>query len=70
MTSLSKHFMATDVSAMGLYSVRQVTFLFLGTGTMVVCLKNVGIKLRKGEFENVSEDTCQLVSTCSEYTSW
>ena len=33
MTSLSKHFRATDVSATGL--------VFLGTGTMVVCLKRV-----------------------------
>ena len=43
MTSLSKHFMATDVSAMGLSSFRQVAFVSLGTGTMVVCLKHVGI---------------------------
>jgi hypothetical protein len=25
---------------------------------MVVCLKHVDIRLRQGEFENVSEDTC------------
>ena len=43
MTSLSKHFMATDVSATGRLSFRQVTLVFLGTGTMVVCLKHVGI---------------------------
>ena len=40
MTSLSKHFMATDVSATGWLSFRQVK---LGTETMVVCLKHVGI---------------------------
>ena len=27
-------------------------------------------RLREGEVENVSEDTCQLVSTCAEYMSW
>jgi hypothetical protein len=86
MTSLSKHFMATDVSSTGRQSFRLVTLVFLGTGTMVVCLKHVGIvgprdygglletccyyRLRQGEVENVSEDTCQLVSACSEYTSW
>ena len=43
MTSLSKHFMATDVSAKGRWSFRQVTLGFLGTGTMVVFLKHVGI---------------------------
>jgi hypothetical protein len=42
MTSLSKHFMATDVSATGRESFRKVTLVFLGTGTMVACLKNVG----------------------------
>ena len=42
-TSLSKHFMAIYVSALGRQSFRQVTLLFLGTGTMVVCLKHVGI---------------------------
>ena len=35
--------MATDVSATGWYSFRQVMLVFLGTGTMVVCLKHVGI---------------------------
>ena len=43
MTRLSKHCMATGVSAAGLKSFRQVTFAFLGRGTMVVCLKHVGI---------------------------
>ena len=43
MTSLSKHFMATDVSATGWTLFRQVTFEFLGTGTMVVCLIHVVI---------------------------
>ena len=43
MTSLSKHFMATDVSAMGQLSFRQVTLVSLGTGSMEVCLKHVGI---------------------------
>jgi hypothetical protein len=42
-TSLSKHFMATDVCITGWSSFRQVTLVFLGTGTMVVCLKHVGI---------------------------
>ena len=35
--------MATDVSPTGRLSFRQVTLVFLGTGTMVVCLKHVGI---------------------------
>ena len=69
MTSLSKHFMATDVSATDPKSFRQVSLAFLGTGTMVVYLKH-GIRLGQGEVENVSEDTCQLVNGCSEYTSW
>ena len=43
MTSFSKHFMATDVSARGRQSFRQVPYVLLGTGTMVVCLKHVGI---------------------------
>jgi hypothetical protein len=43
MTSLSEHFMATNVSSTWWKSFRQVTFAFLGTGTMVVCLKHVGI---------------------------
>ena len=47
MTNLSKYFMATDVSAMGQWSFRQVTFVSLGTGTMVVCLKLVGITDRE-----------------------
>ena len=42
--------------------------MFLGTVTMVVCLKHVGIRLGQGEFENVSEDTCQLVRACLEHT--
>ena len=43
MTSLSTHFFATDVSAIGRWSFRQVTLVFLGSGTIVVCLKHVGI---------------------------
>ena len=43
MTSLSKHFMATDVSATARLSFRQVTLVILGTGTMVVCLEHVVI---------------------------
>jgi hypothetical protein len=43
MTSLSKHFVAPDVSGMGRQSFRQVTFASLGTRTMVVCLKHIGI---------------------------
>ena len=35
--------MATDVSATGRESFRQVTLVFLGTATMVVCFKHVGI---------------------------
>ena len=27
-------------------------------------------RLGQGEVENVSEDTCQLISTCVEYASW
>jgi hypothetical protein len=32
-----------DVSATGRWSFRQVTLVFLGTGSMVVCLKHVGV---------------------------
>jgi hypothetical protein len=39
MTSLSTHFMATDVNA----TFRQVAFASLGAGTTVVCLKHDGI---------------------------
>ena len=35
--------MATDVSATGRKLFRLVTLVFLGTGTMVVCLKHIGI---------------------------
>ena len=35
--------MSTDVSATGRLLFRQVTFASLGTGTMVVYLKHVGI---------------------------
>ena len=42
MTSLSKHFIASDVSATGCHLCR-LPFAFLGTGTMMVCLKHVGI---------------------------
>ena len=38
-----KHFMAADVSDAFWYSFRQVTLVFLVTGTMVFCLKHVGI---------------------------
>jgi hypothetical protein len=43
MTSLSKHFMAIGVRVTGRKSFIQVSLVFLGTGTMVVCLKHVGI---------------------------
>jgi hypothetical protein len=43
MTSLSKYFMATDMNATEQQQTfKQVTFAFLATGTMVVCLKHVG----------------------------
>ena len=32
-----------NVSATGRWSFKQVTLVFLGTGTMVVCVKHVGI---------------------------
>ena len=72
MTSLSTHFMATDVSETGV----------LGHGDFLVLLSVLGhgdyggllekcwyYILRQGEVENVSEDTCQMVSACSEYMS-
>ena len=49
---------------------KQTTIVPVPKNTMVVCLKHVGIRLGQGEVENVSEDTCQLVSACSQYTSW
>ena len=36
---------------------------------MVVCLKRRYYRLSQGEVENVSEDTCPLLSACSEYAS-
>ena len=56
MTRFSKHFMAT-VLWVGRHLGRLPE---LGKGTMVVCLKHVGI----------TELVSQLVSACSEYTSW
>jgi hypothetical protein len=41
-TSLSKHFMMTGVSATGQQSFGHVTLFFLVTGMMVVSLKQVG----------------------------
>ena len=35
--------MATDVRAKGRLSFRQITLVLLGTVTMVICLKHVGI---------------------------
>lgn len=42
-TSLSKHFMTTDVSATGRWSLWQEVLEFLRTGMMVVILKHVVI---------------------------
>ena len=61
--------MATDVSATGRSSFRQVTLVFLGTGTMVVCLKHVGITDSDRERLKMSVKTLASWS-CSEYTSW
>ena len=63
MTSLSKHFMATDVSATGWSSFRQVTLVFLGTGTVIVLKTCWYYRLGQGEDENVSEE-------CLQYTPW
>ena len=57
MTSLSKHFMATDVSATNLQSFRHVILVFLGTGSMVVCLKNVGLTDLDKEMLRISVKT-------------
>ena len=63
--------MATDVSPMGRQSFRQVTFAFLDTGTMVVCLKHVGITDLVRERLKMSIKTLASWScACSEYTSW
>ena len=42
--------------------------LSLTESVIPTCFKQT--RLRQGEVENISENTCQLVSTCSEYTSW
>ena len=49
--------MATGVCATGRGSFRQVTLVFLGTGTMVVCLKHVGITDLYRERLNMSVKT-------------
>ena len=43
LTRLSKRLIVTDVNAIERHSLFQVTLEFLGTGTMVICLKHVGI---------------------------
>jgi hypothetical protein len=65
MTSLSKHFIATDeLIATGYVGV-------LGHkdygGLLETCMY---YRLGLGEDENISEDICQLVSVCSNYMSW
>ena len=68
MTSLSKHFMATDVSATGRYSFRQVTLGLLGTEPMVVCLKHVGITNSVRDRLKMSEKTLASWSTHAQST--
>ena len=66
---LSKHFMATDVSATGRLSFRQVTLPLLGTGTVVVCLQQVGItdwvrKRLKMSVKTLDSQSAHALSTC------
>ena len=63
--SLSKHFMATDVSATEQKSLRQVNFASLGTGTMVACLEQVDITDSVRERLKMSVKT---LDSCSAYT--
>lgn len=49
MISFSAPFMTTDVSAMGRKSFKQLGWGFLGTGTIIVFLKHVGIMHLDGE---------------------
>ena len=64
--------MAAYVSATGWESFRQVTNVnVLGHRHYGGLLKTCWYyRLGQGEVENVSEDACQLVSACSQYTSW
>ena len=68
MNSLSKHFVATDISAKERKSFWQFTLVFLDTGTMVVCLNHVGIIDSDRERLKMSLKT--LTSWSAEYTSW
>ena len=73
MTSLSKHFMVTDMSGtvtVVLQSLWQVASEFLGTGMMRVSLRRGDYRLVQGEVENDSEDACQLGCARSENVPW
>ena len=61
MTRPVKHFMAIDLSALRRFSFRQVTLAFLGTGTMVVCLKQLCVTGRVRD---------RLIMSVKPPTSW
>jgi hypothetical protein len=69
-SSLSNHFRITDVSATGRSSSRQVTLELMGTGTMVVRLKHIGITDWDKEIFKICEDLCQLICACFENAPW
>jgi hypothetical protein len=62
MVSWSKHFIVIDVSATVRKSFRKVTLDFLGTGTMVVSFKHVGISDCDKERLKMSEKTFAIWS--------
>ena len=68
MTGLSKHFMATDMCYVSVV-IKAGYLSVLGHRDYGDQLKTCWYyRLGQGEIENVSEDSCQLVSACSQYT--
>lgn len=57
MTSLSKHFLTTDVKAIGQWSFRPVTEEHLGTRTIVAVFKQVWTEANDSEVLKISPNS-------------